>query len=67
MTTRNQNLGRKRIEVSFFKEKSKPRAEEEQSHLKPRAKEESNYFESQTEKTRSYKIIKNSKPCAKEG
>ena len=55
------------IEVSFFKGKLEPRAEEEQNHLKPRAKEESNYFESRTEEKRSYKIIKNSKPYVKEG
>ena len=31
MTTRNKNLGRKRIEASFFKKKSKPHEGEEKS------------------------------------
>ena len=67
ITTKNQNLVRRRIEVLSFKNHFEPWMKEEQNHLKPCMKEESNYFESQTEKTRSYKIIKNSKLCAKEG
>ena len=67
MAIRSQNLVRKRIEVSFYKNHFEPRVEEEQNHLKPHAKEESNYFKSREKEKKSYKIIKNFKPHAEEG